>query len=112
MASGKRGNLPAGAAFHEVDITSPEAARVVREGKFDVVSHLAAQIDVRKSVTDPAFDATVNIGGTLNLLEAVRQGGMRTRFIFSSTGGAIYGDFVRPPNEETFAKDPESPYGI
>jgi UDP-glucose 4-epimerase len=95
-----------------MDITSPEAAALVREGKFDVISHLAAQIDVRKSVLDPVFDATMNICGSINLLEAVRQSGARTRFVFSSTGGALYGDFVTPPSVETYAKDPESPYGI
>ena len=98
LSSGSRDNVPARAQFVEASITSPEAARLVREGRFDVISHLAAQIDVRKSVTDPAHDATVNIVGTLNLLEAVRAGGARTRFVFSSTGGALYGDFVTPPN--------------
>ncbi|MFN8574610.1 MAG: GDP-mannose 4,6-dehydratase [Gemmatimonadaceae bacterium] len=111
LASGRRENLPAKAVFHEVDIASPEAAHIVQGGRFDVVSHLAAQIDVRKSVTDPAYDARVNIGGSLNLLEALRQAG-RGRFIFSSTGGAIYGDFVPVPTVEDMPKDPESPYGI
>jgi UDP-glucose 4-epimerase len=81
-----------------------------------VILHLAAQIDVRKSVADPGFDATQNVVGSLNLLEAARQAKLATgrsaRFIFSSTGGALYGDFVEPPNVETYAKDPESPYGI
>lgn len=112
LASGNRQNLPAAAIFHEVDITSPEAARIVQEGRFDVVSHLAAQIDVRKSVLDPAYDASVNIAGSLNLLEAVRASGAGARFIFSSTGGAIYGDFVPVPTVEEMPKDPESPYGI
>jgi UDP-glucose 4-epimerase len=112
LSSGNRTNVPAGAEFVEGDITSPDAARLVREGRFDAISHLAAQIDVRKSVTDPAYDANVNIGGTLNLLEALRQSGRPARFIFSSTGGAIYGDFVTPPNVEDYPKDPESPYGI
>jgi len=77
-----------------------------------VISHLGAQIDVRKSVANPGFDATINVVGTLNLIEAVRVSGYPTRFIFSSTGGALYGDFVTPPNVEDFPKDPESPYGI
>src|SRR5688500_12093718 len=98
LSSGSRENVPAGAEFVEGDITSPDAARLVREGRFDAISHLAAQIDVRKSVTDPAYDANVNIGGTLNLLEALRQSGRPARFVFSSTGGAIYGEFVTPPN--------------
>ncbi|MFN8579858.1 MAG: GDP-mannose 4,6-dehydratase [Gemmatimonadaceae bacterium] len=111
LSSGRRENVPSGAVFHEVDIASPEAARIVQTGRFDVVSHLAAQIDVRKSVTDPAYDARVNIGGSLNLLEALRGTGSG-RFIFSSTGGAIYGDFVPVPTVEDMPKDPESPYGI
>jgi len=112
LSSGDRANVPAGVDFVEGDIASPDAARLVREGKFDVVSHLAAQIDVRKSVADPAYDAAVNVVGTLNLLEAVRASRRATRFVFSSTGGALYGDFVTPPNDEEFPKDPESPYGI
>ncbi|MFL5576525.1 MAG: NAD-dependent epimerase/dehydratase family protein [Gemmatimonadaceae bacterium] len=112
LSSGNRDNVPEGAELVEGDIASADAARLVREGRFDVVAHLAAQIDVRKSVADPAYDAAVNVVGTLNLLEAVRASGTKSRFIFSSTGGALYGDFVTPPNDEEFPKDPESPYGI
>ena len=111
LTSGNRDHVPEAAHFHQIDITSPEAAAVVREGRFDVVCHLAAQIDVRKSVADPAYDARVNIGGTLNLLEAVRTSRTSTRFVFSSTGGAVYGDLVTLPTEEGSAKDPQSPYG-
>jgi UDP-glucose 4-epimerase len=112
LTSGRRENIPAAASFHHADIGSPEAAALVREGGFDVVLHLAAQIDVRKSVADPRFDATQNILGTLNLLEAARPLAKRPRFVFASTGGALYGDFVQPPAVETLPKDPESPYGI
>jgi UDP-glucose 4-epimerase len=112
FATGRRENLPERARLVELDLTSAGAATVVRDGKFDVISHLGAQIDVRKSVADPAFDATINVVGTLNLVEAVRVSGHPTRFLFSSTGGALYGDFVTPPNVEDFPKDPESPYGI
>ncbi|NUO62997.1 MAG: NAD-dependent epimerase/dehydratase family protein [Gemmatimonadaceae bacterium] len=112
LVSGKRENVPAGARLHELDIRSPEAADLLRGGRFDVLVHLAAQMDVRKSVADPRFDADTNIVGSLNLLEAIRASGGRTRVVFSSTGGAIYGDFTTPPNVETFPKDPESPYGI
>lgn len=112
LSSGKRENVPLPATLHALDIGSPEAARLVREGGFDVLCHLAAQIDVRKSVNDPAYDAAVNIGGSLNLLEAIRSSGRATRFVFSSTGGAIYGDFVDVPTVENMPKDPESPYGI
>ncbi|MEO8576760.1 MAG: GDP-mannose 4,6-dehydratase [Gemmatimonadales bacterium] len=112
LSSGKRSNVPDRAVFHRVSVASPDAARVVRDGAFDVLVHLAAQMDVRKSVADPLFDAGTNIIGTLNLLEAIKRSGYRTRVAFTSTGGAIYGDFNTPPNVETFAKDPESPYAI
>ena len=114
FSSGKRDNPPKAAKVHELDVRSPDAARLVREGGFDAIVHLAAQIDVRKSVADPVKDASINIVGTLNLLEALRAspGAKSCRFIFISTGGALYGDFVTPPNQEVFAKDPESPYAI
>jgi UDP-glucose 4-epimerase len=112
LSSGRRENVSDSATLHVADIGSAEARGVIREGKFDVVCHLAAQIDVRKSVSDPVFDATVNIVGSLNLVEGVRESGRATRFIFSSTGGAIYGDFVPVPTVESMPKDPESPYGI
>jgi UDP-glucose 4-epimerase len=95
-----------------VSIASADAARIIGEGLFDVIVHLAAQIDVRKSVADPIFDANTNIIGTLNILEAVRRSGRGTRVTFTSTGGAIYGDFNTPPNVETYPKEPESPYAI
>ncbi|HEX8850098.1 MAG TPA: NAD-dependent epimerase/dehydratase family protein [Gemmatimonadaceae bacterium] len=112
LLSGKRENVPAKARFHQLDIRSREAAELLRDGRFDVLVHLAAQMDVRKSVADPMFDADTNIVGSLNLLEAIRAAGGKTRVVFASTGGAIYGDFTTPPNVETYAKDPESPYGI
>ena len=112
LSSGRRENIPSAATFVHGDITSPDAATLVRDGRFDVMCHLAAQIDVRRSVDDPVFDATRNILGTLNLMEAVRASGHATRVIFSSTGGALYGEFDPPPSAETFGKDPEAPYGI
>ncbi len=112
LSSGREDNLPAAARFVKGDITTPDAATLVRDGRFDVVCHLAAQIDVRRSVLDPAYDATRNILGTLNIMEAVRTSGHGTRTVFSSTGGALYGDFDPPPSAETFSKDPEAPYGI
>jgi UDP-glucose 4-epimerase len=112
LSTGNRANVPSNATLHDISVTSPDAAQIIRGGSFDVVVHLAAQIDVRKSVADPVFDANNNIIGTLNILEAIRQSGKRTRIVFTSTGGAIYGDFNTPPNVETFPKDPESPYAI
>ncbi len=112
FSSGKEANVNPKATVVRASIASPEAAALIRDGQFDVVAHLAAQIDVRKSVDDPAWDAALNIGGSLNLLEAVRKSGHKTRFVFSSSGGAQYGDFVEMPTVETAAKDPQSPYGV
>jgi len=112
LATGKRENIPHKASFHEMGVNTPEFARLVREGRFDGVIHLAGQIDVRKSVADPINDATINILGTLNLMEAVRAGSPKTRVVFTSTGGVLYGDFNTPPNAEIYPKDPESPYAI
>jgi UDP-glucose 4-epimerase len=114
LSNGRRENVPAAAAFHALDIRSAEAAALAREGAFDAIVHLAAQMDVRKSVEDPVRDAQINIVGTLNLIEAVRSAGRlgATRFVFASTGGAIYGDAATPPNAEDVPKEPDSPYAI
>jgi UDP-glucose 4-epimerase len=112
LATGKRENVPAGAQFHEYDIRKPACADLVAALRPRVLVHLAAQMDVRKSVSDPVFDAGTNIVGSLCLLESVRRDSPATRFVFSSTGGVLYGDHTVPPNVETFAKDPESPYAI
>jgi UDP-glucose 4-epimerase len=114
LTSGKRENVPAAATLHVADIRSEDAAKLVTSGGYDAIIHLAAQIDVRRSVDDPMYDAGVNILGTLNLLEALRKSprAKNTRFAFSSTGGAIYGDFTPPPNFENTHKEPDSPYAI
>ena len=107
FSSGKDANVNRSATVVRESIASPAAAALIRDGSFDVITHLAAQIDVRKSVEDPAWDAAINICGSLNLLEAVRRSGHATRVIFSSSGGAQYGDFVSRPTGETSAKDPQ-----
>lgn len=112
LSSGRRENVPSAATFVQGDIRSPEARVLVRDGGFAVVCHLAAQIDVRKSVADPGEDAARNVLGTLNLLEGVRTSAQRPRFVFASTGGAVYGDRADVPSDESQAKNPESPYGI
>jgi len=114
LSSGRRDNVPSAAKLHVLDIRSPDAAALVAGGSFDVIAHLAAQIDVRKSVNDPAFDASVNVLGALNVVEAMRrsQSAQHARLVFASTGGALYGDHATPPNVETIAKEPDSPYGI
>lgn len=112
LSSGKREYVPDGVTLLVQDVQSPEAARIVRDGKFDVIVHLAAQMDVRRSVADSVYDATVNIVGTLNVMEAIRASGHATRLVFSSTGGVLYGDYCTPPNAEHIRKEPDSPYAI
>src|SRR5205085_4727749 len=96
LSTGKRANLDSalarGAVLHEVDIRDGTGvARVFAEARPLVVFHLAAQIDVRISVTDPARDAETNVRGTIEVLEAARRNGCR-RFVNTSTGGGLYGD--------------------
>jgi UDP-glucose 4-epimerase len=116
LVTGRRSNLEAGALgrgarLHEVDITDKAAlTRLVADVKPDVIFHLAAQIDVRKSVEDPAFDAVVNVVGTINVLEAARQAGV-PRVVNTSTGGAIYGDAERIPSPEDETPLPMAAYG-
>lgn len=110
LSSGKRENLPAQATFVQADIRSDEAAQLIRTGGFDAVVHQAAQIDVRKSVTNPRFDADVNILGMIHLLEASVAGGVR-RFLFASSGGACYGEQEVYPAPESHPTRPVSPYG-
>ncbi len=117
LSTGRRENLDgaltAGAALIERDVRDDNAvAESAAEARPEAVFHLAAQIDVRKSVADPAFDAAVNVGGTANVLEAARTAGAR-RFVFVSTGGAIYGEGEGQelPLEESAPAEPLSPYG-
>jgi UDP-glucose 4-epimerase len=110
LSSGREENLPGGAELHRLDVRSPEAAEVVERGGFDVLVHQAAQIDVRRSVADPAWDAEVNVVGSLNLLEAAARGGVG-RVLFASTGGAIYGEQDDYPADEEHPTRPVSPYG-
>jgi UDP-glucose 4-epimerase len=111
LSHGKRENVPRGAELAEVDIRDPAAAQLVRDWRPDVISHHAAQMDVRVSVADPRFDASVNIDGLLNLLEAARAVGVR-RFVYVSSGGVVYGEPEQRPTPETAPKLPESPYGV
>jgi UDP-glucose 4-epimerase len=114
LSSGKRENVPSAARLHELDVRAVESTSLVSAGGFDLIVHLAAQIDVRRSVADPLFDVGVNVAGTLNLLEALRNSSSprRTRFVLAATGGARYGDAVEPPAAETAQKQPDSPYGV
>jgi UDP-glucose 4-epimerase len=111
LSGGRRENVPDGAELHVHDIRSPEAAALVRESGIDLLVHHAAQMDVRRSVENPAFDADVNILGSLNLAEAARRGGVR-QILFASTGGAIYGEQDYFPADEQHPARPVSPYGV
>ncbi len=102
-----------GATLHEVDIRDAALVKsVFMDERPEVVFHMAAQVDVRKSLEDPAFDARTNVEGTVNVLEAARVSGAR-RFVNTSTGGAIYGegDHIPVPTPETAAAVPMAPYG-
>jgi UDP-glucose 4-epimerase len=117
LSNGRRENLEealaAGATLAEADIRDrPAIERIAAAAEPEVVFHLAAQIDVRKSVADPAFDASINVGGTANVLEAARAAGAG-RVVFTSTGGAIYGegDGQNLPLPEEAPLAPEAPYG-
>lgn len=111
LSGGRRENVPAGAELHVLDVRSKEAADLVRDGGVEILVHHAAQMDVRRSVEDPVFDADVNVLGSLNLAEAARRGGVR-QILFASTGGAIYGEQDSFPADEKHPARPVSPYGI
>jgi UDP-glucose 4-epimerase len=110
LSRGRKQQVPASARLEQLDIASPQAREVVAKGGFEVMCHLAAQIDVRISVSDPIRDANENLVALLNLLEGARAGGTR-RVVFSSSGGVVYGE-GHPPHLETNAKLPISPYGV
>ena len=111
LSGGKRENLDPRVRLAVHDIRSREAAELIKSEKPQVICHLAAQMDVRRSVDDPGFDADVNIRGMLNLLEAARVSGVK-KVIFSSTGGAIYGEQDVFPAPENHPTRPVSPYGV
>ena len=110
LSSGKRENLNPAAAFYEMDIRDAEVAALVQKLKLDVINHHAAQMDVRKSVADPTADAVTNVVGSVRLLQAAVDAGVK-RFVFASTGGAIYGEPVSVPQDEDQPTNPLSPYG-
>ncbi len=111
LSTGKEENLNPRARFYRLDIQSPSLEEVFRKERPDYVSHQAAQIDVRRSVSDPLFDARVNVLGTINLLENCVKYKVK-KVIFASSGGAIYGEQELFPAPETHPLKPISPYGI
>ena len=110
LSTGNLRNLNPKAEFHEADLREERTIDLVRSLKPDLVSHHAAQIDVRHSVADPASDAEINIVATIRLLQASLDAGVK-RFVFASTGGAIYGEPVTAPQDEQHPSHPLSPYG-
>jgi UDP-glucose 4-epimerase len=130
LSTGKKENINKKAKFYKIDICSPKIGEIFKKEKPQICFHFAAQINVRKSVEDPLFDAKVNILGSLNVIQNFLQ--LRTSyfkprtsyfkprtsnlehptFIFASTGGAIYGEAKRIPTPEDYPPNPISPYGI
>ncbi len=111
LSTGFRTLLPPKAKFYEVDLADAAAVdRAVADFRPELVDHHAAQIDVRKSVDDPIFDARVNVIGALGLLQACTRHGVR-KFVYASTGGALYGEGRQLPATEDHPVNPESPYG-
>jgi UDP-glucose 4-epimerase len=111
LSSGKKENLDPRVRLAVLDIRSAESAELIERERPQALFHLAAQMDVRKSVEDPRYDAEANILGFLNLLEASRKHGVK-KVVFSSTGGAIYGEQDVFPAPESHATRPVSPYGV
>lgn len=111
LSSGSRKNINPKAKFVHLDIRDKKLDEVFETERFDAVNHHAAQMDVRKSVVDPQFDASVNVLGGLNVFENARRYGVR-KIVFSSTGGAIYGEQDYFPADELHPLRPLSPYGI
>ncbi len=112
LVTGVRGNLNPQARFYEADIRDATAMHdLFARERPEVLIHQAAQLDVRRSVADPGYDADVNIIGTLRLLQVGLENGLK-KVIFASSGGAIYGETEQLPTPETHAAAPISPYGV
>lgn len=110
LSTGRASNINPRARFYRMDIRDPHLSEVFEQERFDIVNHHAAQMDVRKSVADPLFDADVNIRGSLNLLECARKSGVR-KIVYISTGGAVYGEPEYLPCDEAHPVNPICPYG-
>ena len=110
LSTGLRENMPAGAELIEMDICDPQLVEVFSEQQFDMVVHLAGQTMVDASIRDPQADQEINIGGTVNLLEAARKSKVR-RIVFASTAAA-YGDADQLPIKESTPVNPQSFYGL
>jgi UDP-glucose 4-epimerase len=110
LSRGRRSQVPAAARFVQADITG-DLGGVFAEGRPEIVFHEAAQIDVRRSMSDPLLDTRINVLGTVNLLQACAAAGTR-RLVFASSGGALYGDTEAIPTPESHPQRPASNYGV
>jgi UDP-glucose 4-epimerase len=110
LSTGRRSNLNPEATFYQVDIRSPDLESILEKERPDYLNHHAAQMDVRRSVAEPLFDADVNILGSIHLLEIARKFGVQ-RIVYISTGGAVYGEPVYLPCDEAHPIDPICQYG-
>jgi UDP-glucose 4-epimerase len=111
LSTGKVENLHPRAHFMHADILDLAVRKLIAAEKIEVVNHHAAQMDVRRSVADPLFDARVNLLGMLNVLEGAREATVK-KVIFSSSGGTVYGEQTVFPASEDHATQPISPYGV
>jgi UDP-glucose 4-epimerase len=111
LSTGKRENLHPQARFVQADIQDPAVRQLIVTEKVEVVNHHAAQMDVRRSVADPLYDARVNILGMLNVLEGAREAKIK-KFIFASSGGTVYGEQEAFPADEEHLTRPICPYGV
>lgn len=110
LSTGRLSNLNPAATFYQMDIRSPEIETIFATERPDFLNHHAAQMDVRRSIVDPLFDADVNIRGSINLMECARKFGVK-RIVYISTGGAVYGEPVYLPCDEAHPINPICPYG-
>ena len=112
LTTGKEENINSKATFYKEDIGNTESLeKIFAEEKPDIVNHHAAQVDLRRSVRDPLYDAQVNIMGSLNLINVSSKHNVK-RFIYASTGGAVYGEPRYLPVDENHIIDPQSQYGV
>jgi UDP-glucose 4-epimerase len=111
LSTGRQSNLNSAARFYNLDIRSPELHHIFEKERPDYINHHAAQADVRRSVAEPVFDAEVNVLGSINLLECARRYGIR-RFVYISSGGAVYGEPEYLPCDEEHPIYPLCPYGV
>ena len=111
LSTGKRSNVNQEATFYHLDIRSRQMDELIKRERPEILNHHAAQISVPDSVSDPVLDADINIKGLLNILESAAKQGVR-KVIFSSTGGAIYGEASEYPTSEDYQPRPLSPYAV